>query len=393
MYMYDDEIVITGLGIIGACGKNTEEFFDNLLAGNANVEKIDKTNLHNIQYAGKIVDFNIDKSIDRRLNRKCARFSQISLNVVSEAVRMAELYNRDDREVGIFVGNSTAGWDSAENGLKSIFLKEKEVSPYLASNWFPAAVQGHISLAFGYKGVSKTVVGDRASGILAVKMAMHYLKTGKINCAIVVGVETPINNWGLKFYDATGQFSHDNTYSIFEKKCKGMLIGEGAGCLILERKEYAEKRISKEKILAKVHECKDCFCKEELIKDRVSLYQTLINNVENNADAVFVSGGNEQEQRIEVEVYQKLFGNQMLYTCPKTYFGNTIGAAAIMDTILAVMSMNKEVIPRSFVQKDIENMGIEILDKNIQTRLDRCLVTSMGYGGVMAALQVERCVL
>lgn len=375
--MYNDAIVITGFGLIGACGNNSEEFFNNLLVGKANIEELDKNNLHNIRYAAKIADFRSDNNIDKRLKRKCARFSQISLNVVLEAVRMAKLYNLNSREVGIFVGNSTAGWESAENGLKSIFVEKKEVSPYLASNWFPAAVQGHISLAFGYKGISKTVT----SGILAIKMAMHYLKTGKISCAVVVGVETPVNDWGLKFFDATGQFTHNQD---------GMFIGEGAGCLILERKEYAERRISKEKILATMHKCKDFFCREDFITDRKALFETLISNVEENADVVFVSGGSGQVQKIESEVYQKHFSNRIIYTCPKTYFGNTIGASAVMDTILAVLSINKGIIPGSLVRENVKKMGIEILDQNIEMQINSCLVVSMEYGGVMAALQVER---
>lgn len=240
-----DKIVVTGTGIIGPCGNTVEEFINNLYLGKVNIKELSKSKYSEIRIGGKIVDFEKSTNgISRRLLNKCDDFSKISLIASKSAIEEAEISDFPLERIGIFIGNSTGGWNSSSTGLKNLFIDNFPVSPFMASNWFPAAVQGHLSLAYGFKGISKTLISDRTSGMLAIKHAIKNINSGKIDIALVGGVEAPINEWALHFYQSTDEVSIDGKYD-FNNNSYGYLISEGAGFIVIETEKNALKRNAK----------------------------------------------------------------------------------------------------------------------------------------------------
>lgn len=384
----NQEIVVTGIGMVGPCGNSTNDFFDNLIKGNANIKKSEEMN----SSSGVIENLEPEKLFPRRLIRKCAYFSKISLVAMQEALAMAELLELDEAEkerVGFYVGNSTAGWESAQSGLDAIFNKENEksVSPYLASNWFPAAVQGHASLAFGFKGVSKTIAGDRSSALIALNTAINYLDNGKIDVAIVGGVETPVNSWAMKFYDATKELSHTGEYDVFTEEGTGMMLSEGAAYFILETKEHALKRLGKEKVLAGITGSNVGFYGGEDMEKASELFGQMIQKTHKDPKLVFVSGaGNLVSDRMEAKAYKDIFSKDTIYTCPKTLFGNTVAASGAIDIALGIISIKRGIIPSG---KKGKKKYLKLVEEPFQTKVNNFLVVANGYGGSMAAVGIR----
>jgi 3-oxoacyl-(acyl-carrier-protein) synthase len=377
------KIVITGYGLLGPCGNNVAEFWKNFVGGVACIE----ANPGRIPYVGFINKQNFENDIPQRLLRKCARFSKISLCAISEASKQAKLNFIDNPDkIGIFVGNNTAGWDSANLGLHAL-RDGFPVSPYMASNWFPAAVQGHASLLFNIKGISKTIVGENVSGIIALKSAIRYLKTGQLDVAIVGGVETPVDDWGLRFYSALNEYTKIGSND-------DAIISEGAAFIIIETEKHAVKRLGSEKcILSEIINPNFNFFGGSSKKIATKCYQKVISNAigeQNKIDTVFISETySPNGDYIEYQAIQNDFSIIPDLVCPKKLFGNTIAASAIIDLILATVCINKdyqmETIKFNKELQKFETIGNE--KNKIQNSI---LILSKGYGGVMGAVKINK---
>ena len=117
----------------------------------------------------------------------------------------------------------------------------------MASAWFPAAPQGQVSIYYGIKGFSKTVVADRASSLMAVGYAKKVLGKNKLNLILSGGMEAPVTPYALLCCNTYGGLSKNNAdpkgaYRPFDKKRDGFVIGEGAGIMVMEGVARAKTR-------------------------------------------------------------------------------------------------------------------------------------------------------
>src|SRR3972149_3791124 len=97
--------------------------------------------------------------------------------------------------------------------LRALYGEAREgVSPYLASAWFPAAPQGQVSIYYGIKGFSKTVVADRASSLMAIGYARKTLQKGKLNLILAGGMEAPVTPYALLCCNTYGGLSRNNAH-------------------------------------------------------------------------------------------------------------------------------------------------------------------------------------
>ena len=189
-------IAVTGIGIVASPGVSKEEFWQNIKAGKSFISPITRFDASNYlsQVAGQIENLNTNH-LPRRLLKKMDRFSVMALTATEEALKDAflDLTQEDPYKIGIFTGNALGGWLYAETELRDLYVEGREgVSPYLASAWFPAAPQGQISIYYGIKGYSKTVVADKASALMAIGYAAQVVGHKKIDVALAGGTEAPV---------------------------------------------------------------------------------------------------------------------------------------------------------------------------------------------------------
>lgn len=386
-------IVITGVGIIGACGTNTKEFWENLCLRKANIEKIPQSISSKIEYGGRVPHVDgLFNRFSKRLINKCDNFSKLALIAADEAINQSGFNDVESDRVGIFIGNNTGGWNSSHSGLQNLYVENKPVSPYMASNWFPAAAQGHISLEFGFTGTSKTLIADRASGILAIKHAIKNLNLGKIDIAVVGGVEAPIDEWAMFFYESTKEVSNDCRYE-FGGNSTGFILSEGAGFLVLESKYNAKKR--KAHILAEIdglmfrnYSSKDLEGKTQLLSDM--LYSASDGKSDNMLIFPACVGKSESDD-MEINAIKKLSFLDSYISVPKLVYGNTIAAGSIMDIIIAIESIYKQIIPSALeipVGKDLNLVPRNIIKPS--KPISNALIMSNGFGGSLGTILIKK---
>jgi len=397
------KVAITGIGIVAPPGVCKEEFWQNIKAGKSFISPITRfdASTYPSQVAGQVENLNTNP-IPRRLLKKIDKFSVMALIATDQALKDAslDLAKENPYSIGIFTGNALGGWLYAETELRDLYVEGRDgVSPYLASAWFPAAPQGQISIYYGIKGYSKTVVADRASALMAIGYAAQVIGNKKIDIAFAGGTEAPVTPYALLCCSTEGSISR-GPYRPFDKERNGFVIGEGAGILVLEDIEHALKRGVNIYGLITGY---GTFCNgidrimpdpngkglAKALKAALDMAGYKPQDIDYIcADGVGTKLGDISETRAIKEVFEK----KIPVSAPKSMFGYLLGAAGAVDVIIALLAMQNSIIPPTinYQTKDPECDLDYVPNKSRPKEIKRALIISRGRGGINAVLTIER---
>jgi 3-oxoacyl-(acyl-carrier-protein) synthase len=403
---------VTGLGVVAPSGIGRRQFWANIKAGRSFIKKITRfdASKYPSHIAGQIDDLEKYSCISRRLLKKIDVFSHMAMVASEMALQDAgiDIKKEDPNLVGIFLGNALGGWLYAETELRDLYIEGRDgVSPYMASAWFPAAPQGQVSIYYGIKGFSKTVVADRASSSVAIGYARETLSKGKLNMILAGGTEAPVTPYALLCCNTYGGLSKNNehpesAYRPFDKKREGFVIGEGAGVVVMENIERAQTRGAN--ILALISGYgTTCDGKDRINPDsdgkqlaraiRIALLDAGITPDE--IDYISLDGlAVDIWDRSEVEAIKIVFGDRakdIPASCPKSMFGNLLGASGAVDLIITILAMEHNLIPPTLNLNDPDPEGLNyITEEAKESKIDKALVISRGRGGINSVLVVEK---
>jgi len=413
------------MGIISPYGIGPDILWTKLMAGESGLQPLTTFDTAHIRcrVGGQLKDFNANRYLSPRTVRKIDRFSSFALIASELALLDAGLLvdgkkplwmesGEGEQRVGICVGNNLGGWEFAERELRNLWQSgPREVSPYMATAWFPAAVQGNVSIQFGIKGIGRTFLADRASGAMAIIHAADCLQRGRADMMLVGGTEAPFSPYAALCYETSGLMSQQavsgslTAYRPFDVAHDGLVCAEGAAFFVLERAEDALARGAT--ILAKLTGWASTYDGYNMVQpapdgqryaEAMKQALTQAQKQPDDIDCVFAAGsGIPSEDIAETRAIRLALGdaaNKIPVSTPKSAFGNMFGAATPVDMAIALLAMQRHVIPAT-LHLDQPAPGCD-LDYVPQTprsveRLDTCLINARGMGGTNAALVVERC--
>jgi 3-oxoacyl-[acyl-carrier-protein] synthase II len=199
--------------------------------------------------AAAVVDDEQLTAFPARLRKRMDRFCTLSMVAARRALDGAGLLTDDGKRLtadpertGVYVGNMYGGWGITEESARELHqIGYRGVSPYVASAWFPTAAQGQISIYWGLRGFSKTVVADTASGALAVGYAADAIRQGRADVMLAGGAEAPVTPYTHTFCTKSGRLSATG-YRPFDASADGFQVGEGGVIFVLESLEHARRR-------------------------------------------------------------------------------------------------------------------------------------------------------
>jgi 3-oxoacyl-(acyl-carrier-protein) synthase len=277
----------------------------------------------------------------------------------------------------------------------------------MASAWFPAAPQGQVSIYYGIKGFSKTVVSDRASSLMALGYARKVLYKNKLNMILAGGMEAPVTPYALLCCNTYGALSTRNNepqaaYRPFDTGRSGFVIGEGSGIVVMEGVERAKKRGAN--ILGYISgygtTC-DGLDRINPAADGKELARAIRMALEDAKvepkDIGYISLDGlavELWDNSEIKALEIVFADALKnipVSCPKSMFGNLLGASGALDMIIALLSMEHNLVAPTL------NLDTPVL-KNInyvakqakEYKINKALIISRGRGGINSALVVEK---
>ena len=405
-------VVITGIGVVSPAGIGKDEHWRNISSGNSFVSEITKFDAgrYPSRIAGQIND-NLEKlnTFPKRLLKKIDRFSHLALLASEFAISDAKLnLDAEDKErMGVFIGNAIGGWEFAEVELRDLYAAGlKEVSPYQATAWFPAAPQGQVSIYYGLLGYSQTIIADCASGLVSIGSAYRAIQEGEADIILAGGSEAPISPYGLLCCNTSGVLTTRNdapqkAYKPFDKDRDGFAIGEGAGIVILENLEHAKKRGAK--IYGEIagfsmtndgiHPTKQDIEGRQLSRAiQMAIKEAGITVDE--IDYICANGAATKEGDIaETKAIKAVFGKkayQMPISAPKSAIGNLLGAAGAVDAATTLLAMENSFVPPTVNLEDKDNAcdldytALKGKGHGIKT----ALINSQGRGGINAVMVV-----
>src|SRR2546423_1677573 len=253
-------VVVTGVGLVCALGIGTEESWKNLLAGVSGVATITSfdTTGFDCRIGGEIKGFDPFQWIEKKELKKMGRFIQVALAGADFAVRMSnwkpEQSNLD--EVGVYVSSGIGGFDIIEREHGKLLAGGPgRISPFFIPSAIVNLASGHISIRYGARGPNSATATACSASAHAIGDSFKIIERGAAEMMICGGTEATVTPMGIGGFASMKALStrNDNPAGAsrpFDAQRDGFVVGEGAGILIMESLEHAQKRSAQ--ILAEI---------------------------------------------------------------------------------------------------------------------------------------------
>lgn len=245
-------VVVTGMGAITPIGNSVPDFWNAAVAGTSGIDIL--TQFDHSQYpihmAGEVKGFDPEDHMERRDARRMGRFSQFAVAGAGEALKMADLdLDKTDRtRVGVIFGNGIGGLVDTQTAVRTVDNKGgMRIDPFFFPKMLPNMAAAHVSLVYGAKGYSNTVITACAAGTQAIGDAMDLVRHGRADVMITGGTEASLTEVGLCGFAVIRALSHHNeepqkASRPFDKERDGFVAAEAAGVFVIENLEHAQRR-------------------------------------------------------------------------------------------------------------------------------------------------------
>ncbi|MBN3039755.1 MAG: beta-ketoacyl-[acyl-carrier-protein] synthase family protein [Candidatus Omnitrophica bacterium] len=408
-----ERVAITGLGVVSPCGLKKETFWANLKRADSYIDEISRFDASNYpsRIAGQVHELDHYTHLSGRLIKKIDVFSHMALVASDQAIKDSnlDLDNVDKNQVGVFMGNALGGWLFAETELRDLYLEGREgISPYMASAWFPAAPQGQVTIYYGFKGYSKTIVADKASSALALWYASKTILEDKNEFVLAGGMEAPITPYALLCANSRGGLSKNNltckrAYRPYDLYRDGFVLAEGAGMTVLEKESHALRRNAPIYGFIKgIGFSSDGYHYNRYRPDSKNLEYAIEECLKDarwskrNVHYICLDAeASEMGDYLETMALKNVFGKQIetiSLSAPKSMYGNLLGAQTALDLISTIFSMkNSTVLPTINYQMSDPDCDLDYTpNKPVERQIDKALIIARGRGGINVVLAVEK---
>ncbi|MEW9096799.1 MAG: beta-ketoacyl-ACP synthase II [Clostridiaceae bacterium] len=397
------KVVITGMGAITPIGNNVDIFWNNLKDGVCGIDFIKAFDTENFKakLAAEVKNFNPEEVIDRREAKRMDRYCQFAVAAAVEAVKDADLDldNINKEKFGVVVGSGIGGIATVEKQQEILLEKgPNKVHPLFIPMIISNMAAGNIAIRFGAKGVCTTVVTACATGTNCIGEAYRMIQSGVADIIIAGGTEasiTPLSIAGFISLTALSKSTDPKRASIpFDKERNGFVMGEGAGIVILESLEHAQKR--KANIYAELVGYGSTCDAYHITSPapggdgaaramKIAIEEAGIDNEE--VSYINAHGtGTEYNDKFETEAIKSVFGDyakKLPISSTKSMTGHLLGAAGAVEAIASIKAMIDNFIPPTIGYKaEDEECDLDYVpNKGRECKLNYVMSSSLGFGG------------
>ena len=407
-------VVITGMGAITPIGNTVEDFWQSCLAGRSGigpVTQFDATG-YPTQIVAEVRGFDPLDHMDRRHARRMSRFSQFAIAGTRQALEQSELdLEKEDRaRVGVLIGNGIGGLKDTEATVHTIGEKGgMRIDPFFLPRMLPNMAAAQISMLFGIKGYSNTVITACAAGTQAMGDAMDLIRSGRADVAITGGTEAALCELGLcgfaviKALSTGFEETPEKASRPFDAKRDGFVAAEGAAIFVLENLDHARRRNAP--ILAELAgygACSDAYHLVAPCADGEGAARAINWALEDagvrpeEVDYISAHGTSTKlNDAAETLAIKKTFG-EMAYRIPvsatKSMVGHSFGAAGALEAVASVQTIQTGMIhpTLNYENPDPECDLDYVPNEARRADVDVVLKNSFGFGGQNACLVFKR---
>ena len=403
-------VVVTGLGAVTPVGNDPETAWKNLcegVSGAAPITLFDASKFKT-QFACEVKDFKPGDYIDRKDLRKMDRYAQLAMVSAIQAVGDSgmDLEAEDKNRIGVIFGVGIGGIKTFEDEVKYYATHEEngpKFNPFFIPKMIADIAAGQISIHYGFHGPNYATTSACASSSNALADAFNLIRLGKANVIVSGGAEAAICACGVGGFNAMHALStrnDDPTHASrpFSASRDGFIMGEGAGCLILEELEHAKARGAKiyaEMVGAGMSA--DAYHITASHPEGLGACLVMQNALEDagmnpeDIDYINVHGTSTPVGDIsEAKAIKKVFGEaayKLNISSTKSMTGHLLGAAGAVEAMVSVLAVKNDIVPPTINHED-DDRDPEI-DYNLNYTFNKAqkrevraaLSNTFGFGG------------
>ncbi|MEZ5017426.1 MAG: beta-ketoacyl-ACP synthase II [Flavipsychrobacter sp.] len=406
-------VVVTGIGAITPIGNNASDYWNALVSGVSGADFIKNFDAEKFKtkFACEVKGYDPLDFFDRKEARKLDRFSQLALVAATEAVESSGLNDEslDKDRIGVI-------WASGIGGMIT-FIEEMQnfnagdgtprFNPFFIPKLILDIASGHISMKYSFRGPNFATVSACASATNGLIDALTYIRLGKADAIVTGGSEAVITQAGIGGFNAMKALSERNdspktASRPFDVTRDGFVMGEGAGSLILEELEHAQKRGAT--IYAEVAGggmSADAHHLTAPHPEGLGAYNVMKNALDDaglkpeDIDYINVHGTSTPLGDIsEITAIEKVFGEHaynLNISSTKSMTGHLLGAAGGIEAIASVLAVKNNIVPPTInLTTEVDpvfNPKLNFTFHKAQERIvNKALSNTFGFGGHNASI-------
>lgn len=407
-----ERVVITGMGAITPVGNDVQTFWESLKAGKCGIGPITKFDVsdYKVKLAAEVKDFDVTQYVDKREARRMDVNCHFALAAAQQAVDQAGLKegNFDPYRTGVIYGSGVGGLAVAEEEIPKLNAKGPgRVSPLCIPEMIANMAAAYISMRFGFKGENFCPVSACATANHSIGEAMRAIRHGYQDIVLCGGTENgiiPIALAGFSNMKALHTGDDPTCASIpFDARRSGFVMGEGAGCLVLESLTHAQARGAT--ILAEVAgygASGDAYHITSPAPEGDAAARAIRGAIEDAgltpADVDYINAHGTStplNEKYETIAIKKAFGDaayKVKVSSTKSMTGHLLGGAAAVEAIACVMAIREGIIPPTIgYQEPDPECDLDITpNKAVEMPVNVAISNSLGFGGHNACILFKK---
>lgn len=402
-------VVVTGLGCVTPLGLDVTSFWRALLAGRSGIRRISRFDPapFTSQIAGQVEGFAL-AGVTPKQTRHMDRFTQFAVSAAREALGPFPVNEAPER-IGAFIGCGMGGLSLLEEQHRVLLERgPQRVSPFLIPMMIGNMAAGNVTIQLGLKGPSACQVTACASASHAIGDAFRLLQRGDADAMLAGGTESTLSPMALAGFAAARALSSRNhepqaASRPFDRERDGFVMGEGAGILLLETLESAQRRGAT--IYAELTGYASTSDAHHITQpdpdgDGITrcMQLALADARINPEDVQYVNAHGTStplNDKVETAALKRAFGahaQALWISSTKSMVGHLLGAAGGVEAVATVMSLAQQVVhPTANLTQPDPDCDLDYVPLTARKgTLHHAISNSMGFGGHNATLVFRR---
>ena len=409
------QVVVTGIGVLASVGNGIDEFWSSLKHGKSGITGVTRFDCSDIasKVASEVTDFNPEDFMDPKEVRRNDRYAHFAVAATHYALKDANL-SRDDlvpHRTGVLVGSGIGGMETIEKQMTTLIERgPRRVSPFMIPSLIANIAGGVIAIDLGAQGPNFSVVSACASGSHAIGEAFEMIRRGAADMIFAGGSEAAVTRIGFAGFSSmkamSTNFNDDPSRASrpFDAQRDGFVMGEGAGVLVLETKESAEKRGTRiyAEIAGYSATC-DAFHVTTPDGESKALTQCMRQALDcgqvASSDVGYVNAhgtSTPYNDRSETVALKNVFGdhakNGLQISSTKSMTGHLLGAAGAIEAAAVCKAIEEKVLPPTinYEEPDPDCDLDYVPNEARESELSVAMSNNSGFGGHNASLVFKR---
>lgn len=405
-------VVVTGLGLICGVGNTSVEVWQSIVAGKSGVGKITRFDAaqYACQIAAEVKNFDPLNFIEKKEVKKMGRFIHLAMAAADEAMKSSGLQVTPENatRVGVHIGSGVGGFDVIEREHEQLLKGgPRKISPF----FIPAAIvnlaAGHVSIRYGAKGPNEATATACTTSAHAIGDAYKIIQRCDADVMIAGGSEAAITPMGVGGFAAMRALSlrNDDPQTAsrpWDKDRDGFVIGEGAGILVLEELEHAQRRGAT--ILSEIigyGMSADAYHITQPAEEGEGGWRVMTNALNDAkitpADIDYVNAHGTSTpigDVLETKAIKRTFGadTKVAVSSTKSMTGHLLGGAGGLEAGITILALRDQILPPTINMHtpDPECDLDYVPNASRKKTMNIALSNSFGFGGTNGSLIFKR---